>query len=180
MPEINKRAILHPQRGIWYWYRWKMSSNKRLNDYMAQWQDKTFEYATWGKLEFFEKLNLKKVPSVLPEMVKMALADPKLQGVSNHTKVQKFLLEHDPFTVAAELPLSSPKRGVTGFIDIVRVLDDRIEILDYKPPGTNKGVEKQLQRYRVLLNDEIKHPHILVGWFNQNVMWLEEREPLAP
>jgi hypothetical protein len=51
---------------------------------------------------------------------------------ADHGILQEFLI-HDPRTIAIEVPVWSDQYNLTGHIDLVRYVDEHIEISDYKP-----------------------------------------------
>lgn len=183
---IKIKPIRHPYRnkkhgGLWYHFRYDDTTPiPELLTYFNEVYDKKITIYDKGHLELFDRnLDLVEVEgSILPESVKMALKSK--DKVSAHTKVQKYLLTHDIFSVATEIPVTSAAYEVSGFIDLIRCSPDIIQILDYKPPGTERGVEGQLERYRQLLqmNTGTNLP-IIVGYFNERGLWCEELRSLG-
>lgn len=75
-------------------------------------------------------------------------------GKEQHTIVQEYFLENDPYTIAIEVPVYGD--GLLGHIDILRILDNRIQVLDFKPKaGQEKKAASQVFRYRKLLSAHI-------------------------
>lgn len=103
---------------------------------------------------------------------------------SEHEDVEKYLLETDPFTVAAEIPvwlepgemeqfgfLRSPLKGtLTGHIDILRYEDNEmIGIWDYKPRAKyEKHAHMQVFLYALMLSQRTGLPldRFLCGYFD--------------
>ncbi len=179
MGKLRIKPIKHPYRNLWYHFRFKPSGIPELDAHFNKVFNKGIQIYKGGHLELFDQdLELVKidVPN-LTEGVRMALKSK--EKVSAHTKVQKYLLSHDIFSVATEVPVSSAAYEVSGFIDLIRcnytLPNDIIQILDYKPPGTEKGVEGQLERYRQLLQMNTGTLRkIIVGYFNEKGVWMEQ------
>lgn len=79
-------------------------------------------------------------------------------GIGNkmHETVQNHFIYNDPLCVAIELPVWSEEQNRSGFIDIVRLWDDRVIICDFKPRCAKEKVNKvmtQLIHYRQLLSE---------------------------
>ncbi|UCE09512.1 MAG: PD-(D/E)XK nuclease family protein [Candidatus Thorarchaeota archaeon] len=51
---------------------------------------------------------------------------------ADHVILQDFLL-HDPASIAIEVPVWSERFGLSGHVDLVRFVDDEIQVCDYKP-----------------------------------------------
>lgn len=50
----------------------------------------------------------------------------------DHTIIQDFIT-NDPFSIAIEIPVWSERYQITGHIDLLRYVDDKIQVCDYKP-----------------------------------------------
>lgn len=177
MNKIRVKPIKHPHRNLWYHFRFKKSGVPDIDSYMNKCFVQPPEiYKSGGYMELFEEDWIyDERKSKLPKLTAEALAIK--EKVTPHTKVQKYLLEHDPYSIATEVPVSSPEYMVSGFIDLVRVVPCEkgkvIEILDFKPPGTERNVESQLSRYKQLfqMRTGTQLP-INLGYFNQNGLWI--------
>ncbi len=89
-----------------------------------------------------------------------------------HSQVQVFMLENDDKTVAAEVPLwLEPEEAefyqglfrtsepLTGHIDLLRVEDNKIWVLDYKPNAhMEKFAATQVYFYALMLSKRTKIP----------------------
>jgi hypothetical protein len=59
----------------------------------------------------------------------------------DHSIIQDFLIR-DPLTLAIEIPVWSEKYQITGHIDLLRFVNDRVQVCDYKP-GTQTTTSKR-------------------------------------
>ena len=98
---------------------------------------------------------------------KLGLKEFKDTNLSNHEKVQNFLMLHDAKTIAVELPLWIENEeklplvegNLTGHIDIIRVEDNKIWIWDYKPNAIKeKYASTQIFFYALMLKQRIGIP----------------------
>ena len=101
---------------------------------------------------------------------------------TNHSKVQVFMLEHDNNSIACEVPLwllpqeiktyqelFNTQEPLTGHIDILRVEDDKIWILDYKPNAQKENyAATQVYFYALMLSKRTKLPleNFRCGYFD--------------
>lgn len=95
-------------------------------------------------------------------------------GNKQHIICQDYFLKNDPFTLCYELPVYNEERS--GFIDLVRFVDGRIQILDFKPHAKKDNkiqVGSQLTRYRDLLcyNTGIDKSMIDLYYFDEEVVY---------
>lgn len=89
-----------------------------------------------------------------------------------HSQVQVFMLENDNKTVATEVPLwlqadeaefyhglFKTNEPLTGHIDLLRIEDDKIWVLDYKPNAhLEKFAATQVYFYALMLSKRTKIP----------------------
>lgn len=96
----------------------------------------------------------------MEEFARLGLEEFKDTKLSNHDKVQTFLLHHDPNTAVLELPLWLEKEEqvplvdgqLTGHVDIIRVEGDNVWIWDYKPNAIKeKYAATQIFYYALML-----------------------------
>jgi ATP-dependent exoDNAse (exonuclease V) beta subunit len=101
---------------------------------------------------------------------------------TNHSKVQVFLLEHDTTSIACETPiwllpeelqtyqeLFNSSEPLTGHIDLLRIQDNKIWILDYKPNAQKeKYASTQTYFYALMLSKRtnISLDHFRCGYFD--------------
>jgi len=81
-------------------------------------------------------------------------ADSSYQGAgrNQHDIVEKFFITFDPKTVAYEIPVWNSEYN--GHIDLIRVVDNRIQILDFKPNAhKEKKASSQIFLYRECLSE---------------------------
>ncbi len=103
---------------------------------------------------------------------------------TNHSKVQVFMLERDPKTVAMEVPIwfteeemepyrnVFPEEGVlSGHIDLLRMENGKIWIWDYKPNAyKEKYATTQVLFYALMLSKITSLPleNFMCGYFDHN------------
>ena len=99
-----------------------------------------------------------------------------------HSRVQVFMLEHDSTSIACETPiwllpseletfqeLFNSQEPLTGHIDLIRIQDDKIWILDYKPNAQKEQyAATQTYFYALMLSARTKIPleHFRCGYFD--------------
>ena len=99
-----------------------------------------------------------------------------------HSKVQVFMLEHDKTSVACETPIwllpeelktyneiFNSQEPLTGHIDLLRIQDNKIWILDYKPNAQKeKYASTQVYFYALMLSKRTNIPleHFRCGYFD--------------
>ena len=115
--------------------------------------------------------------------------------VNPHTKVELFLLQNDPRTLAVEVPiwlkhnelenfneLFKSKTPLTGHIDILRVEDNNVWIWDYKPNAPQeKFAATQTFFYALMLSQRSNIPleNFRCGYFDTNVAYVFKPEITA-
>ncbi|MAG53010.1 MAG: hypothetical protein CMH62_03550 [Nanoarchaeota archaeon] len=91
---------------------------------------------------------------------------------TNHSKVQVFMLESDNSTIACETPIwllpeelelyqeiFNSSEPLTGHIDLLRIQDDKIWILDYKPNAAKEQfAATQVYFYALMLSKRTNIP----------------------
>jgi len=117
----------------------------------------------------FKLNNLDLVPAdnhEVCELTKQGLIENETRFKGGHSKVQLFMLENDPNTIAIEVPLwlqpeeieiyeklFQSKNPLTGHIDLVRIEEDKIWIWDYKPNASKeKYASTQVYFYALMLS----------------------------
>ena len=179
--EIFKRSFRDTKRDIYFWFRYRRSGIDWLDRYFRQIINiRKLPYYSGGDKEQFSEPKFEQIRGhYLVRMVHNALRDNYEKGKTPHTRVQKYLLEHDPHTYASELPVFSAKLKMSGFIDLIRVLDfpnEIVEIVDFKPGGSERGVEVQLQRYRYLLAErlQVEPEKLKIAWLSEEGYYKEK------
>ncbi len=128
----------------------KMGKFSKLRDFLYNtFNDCPDQYFNSGPrsstLKFDPELDVKRVMGhEMSSLAKEGLKDKVYD--SNHLKVQMFLLQHDPKTIAIEVPiwikwqefdgfkdLFQTSKPLTGHIDLLRFEDDKVWVWDYKP-----------------------------------------------
>ena len=118
-------------------------------------------------------LDLKRVRShELCELTRLGLEKNGDRYSTGHSKVQVFMLENDKNSIAAEIPLwLMPNEAsfyqslfrtdepLTGHIDLLRIEDGKIWVLDYKPNAVlEKYAATQVYFYALMLSKRTKIP----------------------
>lgn len=161
----------------YHWFRWydENVTIKCLDDYLndvyesaQEWHKQFAEYGYSGAsaCKLFENsCGMIEMESELP---KMALESMDLSVGTEHTKVQKHLMDKDIFSVAVEVPVFLNDWCMYGHIDLIRYKDDRIEIWDYKN-HINGNVKSQLYCYMLMLAIRLQLPfnRFDVGYFTK-------------
>ena len=102
------------------------------------------------------------------EIIEMCrLAEYQGAGRKQHDVVQQYFLENDPCTIAIECPIFDNE--LLGHMDILRVLSDRVQILDFKPNAHKETkAASQILRYRRLLRQKLPGVKIEAAYFDEN------------
>jgi hypothetical protein len=141
--------------------------------------------------------NLKyKIPVELVELrghevstlARLGLEQHKDAPMSNHSKVQYFMLENDTATIGIEVPLwmtfdehrdfvqlFRSIQPMTGHIDVLRIEDGKIWVWDYKPDShREKYAATQVYFYSVMLSARTGLPleHFRCGYFDSSHAYL--------
>lgn len=182
--EIHKRSfsVGNDDIKIWFWYRWRETGINWVDKYLQEIQNLSKVPLYSGGEEHFENVKFKQIRgSYIVKLTNKALSDKNEKKKTAHTRVEKYLLENDPHTIAVEVPVWSYSKGLSGFIDVLRVTDfpeEKIQILDFKPNNSEHGVGEQLQRYRTLLSERMMIPRqeIDIGYFSEKGFYIERKE----
>ena len=93
------------------------------------------------------------VTSILTDYAEAA--EWKGKGREQHDIMQDYLIWNDDKTVAVEIPVYDDRYNISGHIDIIRIVNKRVQIVDFKPNAKKEKHEKvgsQLSLYRELLS----------------------------
>ncbi|HLD12476.1 MAG TPA: PD-(D/E)XK nuclease family protein [Candidatus Nanoarchaeia archaeon] len=128
-------------------------------------------------------------------LAEMGLEENKERVNNNHMRVQLFMLEHDPGTIAMEVPLWMQHHELdnyvdifktieplTGHVDILRKENEHIWIWDYKPNAKKeKYASTQVYFYALMLSKRTGIPleHIRCGWFDHKDAFLFKPKTLS-
>lgn len=198
---IKHKSFDH--KGGWYHYRihaLKMSElckdilfplRKYLEDMFEQCPHDYFQIGPRSSaLKFqLDNLNIKHAKHHdLCDWTKLGLEKYNERYNTAHSQVQVFMLENDDKTIAAEVPLwlepieaefyqsiFRTKDPLTGHIDLLRVEDSRIWVLDYKPNAhMEKFAATQVYFYALMLSKRTKIPieKFRCGYFDLNDCYL--------
>lgn len=88
------------------------------------------------------------------------------QGRNQHYTVQRYLLQHDTYTIATEVPVWDDTWH--GFIDVLRYFpeDNVVQIADFKPKAAKeKYAAGQVKLYMELLRLHIGDAHTIEGCY---------------
>ena len=90
-----------------------------------------------------------RVQNELPQLAKCA--DYNGFRSKQHERVQRYFLDHDPHTIAVEVPVWND--DVLGHIDLLRLMPDgKLQVLDFKPNAANEDrAACQVHRYMEIL-----------------------------
>lgn len=102
------------------------------------------------------------------EIIEMCrVANYQGAGRKQHDVVQQYFMKNDPHTIAIEAPVYDNE--LLGHIDILRVLSDRVQILDFKPNAHKETkAAGQVHRYMRLLSRYIPNVKIECAYFDDN------------
>lgn len=95
-----------------------------------------------------------------PEIKDMALDAPwRGMGREQHPIMQEYMFNNDEHTIAYEVPVFSNNLNLSGHIDLIRLKDNKIQIVDFKPDKQRKPEKfaAQLYNYYALLKSSIEH-----------------------
>jgi hypothetical protein len=76
------------------------------------------------------------------EKIRQYHRDNDLVGVNADHSILRDFVEKDPNTIAIEVPVWSDGYKMTGHVDVIRYLDDYIQVCDYKP-GSLQTVKRR-------------------------------------
>src|SRR3989338_5794331 len=136
-----------------------------------------------------DNLDLKSVKNHdLCDWTKLGLERYNKRYNTAHSQVQVFMLENDSKTIAAEVPLwlkpdevefyqslFKTSEPLTGHTDLLRVDDNKIWVLDYKPNAyLEKFAATQVYFYALMLSKRTKIPleKFRCGYFDMNDCYL--------
>ncbi len=171
----------------------------KLKDYI----DLTFKYCPQKPFDEGGRASSMKVPVSLDMVEKQGdLCQLTMDGLiankdafkQNHSRVQVHFLDKDPATLACELPLwmlknemNGQAEGIdeslfpmSGHVDVLRIHDGKINILDYKPRAhKEKYAATQLYIYALMLSKRTGIPieKMSCAYFDENVeYWFEPKD----
>lgn len=87
-----------------------------------------------------------------------------------HDIVQQYFLKNDPLTIGLEVPVYNDR--LSGHIDILRVMPDRVQILDFKPNAHKETkAASQIFRYRSMLRKHMPHIKVEAAYFDEHAIF---------
>lgn len=94
------------------------------------------------------------------EIRQLALDAPwRGMGRKQHDILQDYFFNHDEHTIAYEIPVYGKELNLSGHIDLIRLKDNKIQIVDFKPDKSRNPQKfaNQLYNYLVLLKGQLEH-----------------------
>ncbi|TXT61855.1 MAG: hypothetical protein BAJALOKI3v1_740015 [Promethearchaeota archaeon] len=97
----------------------------------------------------------------------------KLRENPGHDPILKNILIRDPTSIAIEVPIWKNVNGsyITGHIDLIKIEDDHIKIVDYKPEGNFLYSLPQVASYGLLFKSIFKYDNVKCISFNKHHAW---------
>ncbi|MBN2155125.1 MAG: PD-(D/E)XK nuclease family protein [Candidatus Lokiarchaeota archaeon] len=93
----------------------------------------------------------------------------------SHNDIQFRILEKDPHTIAMEVPVwGRPPISsdiITGHIDLIRIIEDTIQIVDYKPEDSFMPSIPQVAFYGILLQKKLNLSEVRCASFSKKKIW---------
>jgi len=124
----------------------------------------------------------------ISELAQLGLSVNEEKYSTNHSKVQVFMIERDNKTLAIEVPIwleqnelngffdiFKTEKPLTGHIDVLRVEDGKIWVLDYKPNAIKeKYAATQVFFYALMLSKRTNIPleNFRCGYFDDKDAFL--------
>jgi len=113
----------------------------------------------------------------LTKIAKHTIAEHMIakQSKPSHLDIQTKILEEDSRSIAMEVPIwgCPPVTSdlVTGHIDIIRIMDDTIQIVDYKPENNFMPSLPQVAFYGILLRKSLNLKKLTCISFSSKKVW---------
>ncbi|MBD3353737.1 MAG: hypothetical protein GF364_19790 [Candidatus Lokiarchaeota archaeon] len=100
-----------------------------------------------------------------------------IQKKPGHDVILKNILIQDENAIATEVPVwcDSPEK-LTGHIDLIRIKENILEVIDYKPEGNFMRSLPQVACYGLLLKQRFNIDNIVCLSFNDKNIWEYEPE----
>jgi hypothetical protein len=97
----------------------------------------------------------------------------KLRENPGHDPILKNILIRDPTSIAIEVPIWKKVNGtyITGHIDLIKIEEENIKIVDYKPEGNFLYSLPQVASYGLLFKSIFKYDNVKCISFNKNHAW---------
>jgi hypothetical protein len=93
----------------------------------------------------------------------------------SHHEIQTRILGEDPHSIAMEIPIwgkpPTTPEVVTGHIDLIRIIEDTLYIVDYKPENTFMPSIPQVAFYGLLMQKNLNMKKIKCTSFSNKKMW---------
>lgn len=191
MPKIITKSFFH--RGLWYRYKYNRTNMenilKEYNSFLLENLTTFLDEVVfnWAPDELFNSEDSLRVTGIMTEEEYPTKVNPSRfkkwvnmglmkEGGTRHNNVLTTILEHDPNSLATEVPVwcrCFPYRNkwlnVAGHIDLLQFNDGEIYIWDYKP-DRSKTVGDQVSLYKQLLVRLIMgldEKIVKCGWFDE-------------
>lgn len=91
---------------------------------------------------------------------------------AGHNEILGIILKIDENSIATEIPIWSrdPPEPITGHIDLIRISNNCLNVVDYKPEGNFMRSIPQVAYYGLLLN-KILRRKVICSSFNRYKIW---------
>lgn len=164
----------------YHWFRWyeEIKTIPQLDSYLEEvvscgqeWHSvfSSLGYVGASSCKQFENnCGLIEYNSNLPLLARESM-ESDLTNATEHTKVQRHIMNKDVYAVACEVPVFLNDWNMFGHIDLIRFVDGCIEIWDYKN-HLNNNVKSQLYCYGLMLSIRLMVPlnTLRVGYFTKS------------
>ena len=123
-----------------------------------------------GQIKFFDS------NSILPNYVRnvfLNYQENNIYGKPGHEPILKNILIKDRNSIAIEVPIwnSVKNKNITGHIDLIQVVNNKIKVLDYKPEGNFLLSLPQVAMYGFLLKSILNIKSLKCVSFNKEKAW---------
>ncbi|MHA1871681.1 MAG: hypothetical protein ACTSU2_10030 [Promethearchaeota archaeon] len=160
MPRISTFKIKKLKRGIVPAIGQELITKGLIKEFSLKNKDKTQE-----SHEFMEFLKN------MPNYKKYVEKNP------GHDKILNYIIRNDRYAIAKEVPVwyDTPEK-ITGHIDLIRIKNNQLYVLDYKPEGRFMHSLPQVAYYGLVLKKQLNLDKVICSTFNLISIW--EYDPL--
>lgn len=101
--------------------------------------------------------------------------DSGIEKKLGHERILANLIKEDKNSIASEVPVwHDTPEPITGHIDLIRIEDDFLHIVDYKPEGSFMRSIPQVAYYGYLMKRNLNVKNVLCSSFNKDSIWTYE------
>ncbi len=172
----------HHSRDLWHALSKVADGRVPLNVFESQIYDRASSLRTPSResdewfIDDMEDRGILDVDVVRDDYASICSSISPLKKVKDkHLQVQDYLLKNDEAAIAMEVPVWSGFLRLTGHIDLIRIRDERIEIVDYKPEGRFLRSMPQVAVYSYLLDScypNLQLENMKCVSFNESEAWM--------